>query len=266
MGTLRHVIGHRTVVGALLAATLPALLSLVVVGPGTPAALDRADTAALQGQPEVALERYRRLEQMGWTHDLRATAAYRAGIVATTDLEDPDAAAGILRHFIRAYPDDSRRPEALARLAGVLEQGDPSRAARTYERAVEAAPAHPDAGELLLRAAALRTQDGRRTQAWQTYERVVADYPDQGDAALLAMARMRLEVGDAAGAHTLYAGVLETSPTQDAEQIARLGLAIAAEDLGQYDAVLAELDGLELADGLVDRRRERVEARAPEAP
>lgn len=72
------------------------------------------------------------------------------------------------------------------------------------------------------------------------------------------MARMRLQVGDAAAAQEIYEDLLVSSQAPEILEIARLGLSIAQEDLGDFDAVLADLNELDMSEAQRTQRRDRV--------
>ena len=110
----------------------------------------------------------------------------------------------------------------------------------------------------MLQAAGLLERASENTAAWSLYQRVDRTWPEQGDTARLAMARMRLQVGDAAAAQDLYQELLSSDATPEILEVARLGLSIAQEDLGDFDAVLADLNGLDMSEAQRTQRRDRV--------
>jgi len=257
MSFFSQFLGWRTLVGAAGAVSIPLLLAGLLAGGRSPAALERADALALQGDLDQALELYTAIEHQSWDDQRAATAAWHAGSAAA--LAGADAQAIVhLETFLARWPDDPRAAAASAQLGVLLAETDPREAADRLVHAAEIAPEDPLAAQRMLQAAALLEKSDQTTAAWTLYERSVRTFPEQAPQARVSMARMRLQVGDAAGAQELYEQVLAEPSAHALHDLARLGLSIAQEDLGDFDAVLAELHSLDLSEAQREQRRERV--------
>lgn len=257
MKILPQTLGWRALTGASLALAAPLLLGSVVLGPQAPGALARADSMVLAGEIDQALVAYTAIEQEAWSEERAATAALHAGSAAAlAGLEQ--VAIVHLETFLARWPQDERAPQVRLQLAALLAEQDPKGAAEVLVDAADAAPESPQAHEHVLQAAELMEQAAETTAAWSLYQRVHRTWPEQGDTARLAMARMRLQVGDAAAAQEIYEELLSASADAEVLEIARLGLSIAQEDLGDFDAVLADLHELDMSDAQREQRRDRV--------
>lgn len=253
-------ISWRQVLPALAAAVLiPASMAAVAVGPWSPLQTSRAAEQAGRGDLTEATWRYERHAAWAWTDAERADALFTGGTLAAVS-GDSQRAVRMLRTATREFPDDPRASDALGRLSEVLadEMASPARAAVVRVRAADADP--DNAVQHRLRAADFYVDAGMERMAFRIYEQVAKDEPSLAHAAWLQMGMMRLESGDADGAARLFERVMKTGAMGDDLALAQLGATIAHEDLGDFDAVLAELDWTELSDEVATRRRERVQA------
>lgn len=257
MKILPQTVGWRALTGASMALAAPLLLGSVVLGPQAPGALARADSLVLAGDIDQALVSYTEIEQGAWDADRAATAALHAGSAAALAGRDQVAIVH-LETFLARWPSDARAPQVRLQLAALLAEQDPKGAAEVLVAAADAAPDSAQAHAHVLQAAELMEQASETTAAWSLYQRVHRTWPEQGDTARLAMARMRLEVGDAAAAQEIYEELLRGSASEQVLEIARLGLSIAQEDLGDFDAVLADLHELDMSEAQRAQRRDRV--------
>ena len=252
-----QTLGWRALLGASLALSTPLILGSVVLGPQAPGALAHADSLVLAGDLDEALVRYTAIEDKSWSQERAATAALHAGSAAA--LAGMDQVAIVhLQTFLKRWPSDARAPQVRVQMANLLAEQDPKAAAQALVQAAEAAPQDPSAHEHVLLAARLLERAGETTAAWALYQQVHRTWPEQGDTARLAMARMRLQVGDAAAAQEIYEELLVSSQAPEILEIARLGLSIAQEDLGDFDAVLADLNELDMSEAQRTQRRDRV--------
>ncbi len=90
------------------------------------------------------------------------------------------------------------------------------------------------------------------------YETCAKTHPDSAHAAWLAMANIKLSVGDVVGAARLFERVTKTGAMGETLALAQLGATVTHERLGDYQAVLAELSHSDLSPELQGRRRDRV--------
>lgn len=240
---------------------LPAFAGALLLGPWAPWALERADGLAVSGKSARAIAAYERVATFNFSEEDRAEALYRGAIVAAAEGHQPEQAVALLSRLAEEHPDYVRTPEALARMGNLLgtDLGAPGPGSEALQRAVEAAPRHPDAPEWLLEAASFAELAGARQQAWILRERAVQQFPESAPRAWSAMARMKLRGGDVAGARALYDRVMSSgySTTLDVE-VATLGLSFCLEDLGEHEAAVAELDD---ENPELSERRERLRVR-----
>lgn len=245
--------------GSALLLLIPAAMATVAVGPWSPLQSSRAAEEAGRGEFGAATHRYELHADWALTPEARADALFTGGTLAAVSGEG-QRAVRMLRTATREFPQDARVGEALARLSEVLadDMASPERAAVVRIRAAGADPQN----ELdhRLRAAELYVQADRDRQAFRVYEQIAKDEPTLAHAAWLEMGLLRLESGDADGAARMFERVMRTGALGEDLELAQLGATIAHEDLGDFDAVLAELDWTELSDEVATRRRERVEA------
>ncbi|MFT5582872.1 MAG: tetratricopeptide (TPR) repeat protein [Cognaticolwellia sp.] len=252
-----QTLGWRALLGASLALAAPLLLGSVVLGPQAPGALAYADSLVLAGELDEALVRYTAIEDKSWSQERAATAALHAGSAAALGGKDQVAIVH-LKTFLRNWPADPRATQVSLQLASLLADQDPKAAARALVAAADADPENPSAHEHVLQAAELLERAAETTAAWSLYQRVHRTWPEQGDTARLAMARMRLQVGDAAAAQDIYEELLVSDAAPEILETARLGLSIAQEDLGDFDSVLADLNELDMSEAQRTQRRDRV--------
>ncbi len=243
--------------GLALALSLPLAAGLAWLGPWSPRTLARADQLAQQQRVDEALETYGLAADWAVTPTQRADALFRAGQLAATT-QNPQLAVAALRRATREHPQDPRTPDALARLGEVLARdlSRPERGALAYQQASETSS--PRTAEYCLRGAELRLQADQPQRAWQAYETCAKTHPDSAHQAWLAMANIKLSVGDVRGAARLFERVTKTGAMGETLALAQLGASVTHERLGDYQAVLAELSHSDLSPELQGRRRERV--------
>lgn len=252
-----QTLGWRALFGASAALSAPLLLGSLVLGPQAPGALAEADSLVLSGELNEALVLYTEIEDKSWSQERAATAALHAGSAAALGGQEQVAIVH-LQTFLREWPNDPRAPQVRLQMANLLADEDPKAASQALVAAADADPSDPSAHEHVLLAARLLERAQETTAAWSLYHRIHRTWPEQGDTARLAMARMRLQVGDAAAAQEIYEELLVSDAAPEVLEIARLGLSIAQEDLGDFDAVLADLNELDMSEAQRSQRRERV--------
>ncbi len=176
---------------------------------------------------------------------------------------DADLAARRYRTFVRRFSEhplaSDARVELASLVAGQLEQ--PVQAARLLEVAAKNQPAHAKAGEWLLLAADIASGAGHAGWAQRLWTRVAEVHPDQASTALLNMARERIAQGDPAGAYADYQRVALDTAAPEEVSLARIGMSICLERLGDRDAALAELESPGTADAGWRQRKEALISR-----
>ncbi|MCB9765930.1 MAG: tetratricopeptide repeat protein [Alphaproteobacteria bacterium] len=250
------LLGLRSIVAATLTLIgVPTLVALGVLGPWSPWALERADRTARSGAVDEALVAYQQIARYSpWDADC-ADALLRAAVLAEAD-NRPQRANALLRRFQERWPDHPRAAEAMARRGRVVATAlrDPTRGARLLRDAADLDPHHPDVVAWRLEAALHAEAAGAERLAWLDLEQIAREHPDDAPRAWLAMARMRLAGGDPSGAQVLYQRVLDTGTVTEADEtLARLGLSICLEDLGDAEGAAAVAEA-----GALDVRRDRV--------
>ena len=123
--------------------------------PLSPAALDRPDSLAAQGDVAGAIEAYSALAGSVFTNRAtREEAAYRAARLAALETAEAAEAAARLESFLADWPGSRHRAEALLTLAALASGplADPARAARAWEQAAWADAEAPEAGSWLVHA------------------------------------------------------------------------------------------------------------------
>ncbi len=266
---MRRLIAHPQVRELLPPVLLGALAALVlvvtVVGPWSPLTVRRAEAAVAAGDPDAARTLYVQTARWAPTDTIRAEALWNAAQISAVELGQPQRAVRLLRELTELETEGVRAAVALARLGELLDRDlrRPLRAAPAWESAADAMPDHPRAGDWLLSAADAWDRADRDPRAQNVLRRVREQYPDHAADAELRIAEDLL-VGDAARAFELYQDVAtEGSDTQVA--LARFGLSVALERLGDTDAALVELEEAGLPDEVEQQRRARMEERAAQA-
>ncbi len=134
-------------------------------------------------------------------------------IDALVELGRYDEASVVAQAMVSLRPNASSLP----RLSYVLElTGDPTGALETMQQAVAAAGARgPDAGYVLALLGDLHLQAGRLDAAGVSYERALRAQPAQPQAEL-GLARVAIDRGDLSGASSRLAALIDRLPLPDA--------------------------------------------------
>ncbi len=166
----------------------------------------------------------------------RSAVYYDLGRLYQTRLGDPAAAA---KSFERALAADPAHPAALEALAELAyDQQDWDRARQLYARIRPETCAMP-AEEIAYRRGVLAETMGHQREALESFARAVTLLPTHREA-LRALLRLSLEGGDLARAIDASRAIIELMPGDDVAAIshARLRLAELCERVGDIDAVI----------------------------
>ncbi len=241
---------------------LPLLVLLFAATPASPWALHRADATLGQGDVTGAVDAYQAVARWSvWPGQARE-ATWRAASLASSSAGEPLQARRLYRSFLKAWPDDPRIAQVRLSLAQLerLDFGRPDRAARQYAWAVREAPDHPQAANWLQRSGESWLQAGKPAQARSTWRRLIADYPEQAAVANLSLARLSLSDGDVERAYEYFQSAAVQRARGPEATLARLGMSLCLEQLGDLEAALAELDEVseELPYDVWQQRRARL--------
>jgi len=180
-------------------------------------------------------------------------------------LEEGDLDEAMRLYRLVVHRESGKKSAAVARveLAGLFERGldQPVRSARMLEVAHDEDPSHPESAEWLMKAADLASAQGRAHWAQKLWERVADTHPEQANKALLTLGRELLAQGDQVAAYASYQRVALDEATAEERSLARIGMSICLERMGDRDAALAELDELSREDPMWRQRRDRLQVR-----
>ncbi|MDP6933813.1 MAG: hypothetical protein QGG40_12895, partial [Myxococcota bacterium] len=221
--------------------------------PLSPAALERPARLLGNNQAQEALDSYLELAY-GWgTDSMRSEALWRAGQVASVELQDVEQAVSLFRELIHMWPESERVNQARIELATLyrLHLEDPVSAAENWRTAVLDQADHPYAGQWLLAAGEAFYEAGYLSESDESW-RTATDYPEVAVDAWLALGRGHL-LDDPEKAYGHYDHALSSGAQGEAARLARLGMATALELMDRAEEALAELDqALSLKDRLDD--------------
>jgi len=240
---------------------LATALLVLGLGPFTPLAHDRAEHALLREGPQAAVDAYGDAARWGLLRRWRAGARYRAANLQARGMDEPGLAISTLRTTLRHGADDPRiEALTLALLAECLEaRGRHRPAALRWE---QLARLDSDPSEALLAAARAWERARRPDRALLRLAEAGLRCPEQRAEALLSMGRVGLGMGRTDKAYAWYAQALDAQPNPEQANLARLGMAMALDDMGQHEQALAELDEAHGEDRAIDIARARLQRRA----
>lgn len=249
--TLRRVLAWGTV---LVACTVVAWIS-----PMSPIALARADAALGEGRVGDAVALYDQIAAANPSAVVRGRALHRAAVLYDAELSDGMTAKTRLQRLARGKgAERALRAWAWEELASRSweRQGRAGDAARLYDKAVRMAPRDVDAPRRLARAAEAHAAAGQTGKAFRHWERLRVEYAGSSVQADLGEAEFRLQLGDPAGALTLYERAMAGEGTERQRRLARVGADAALQGLAQAEGgALAGIDPSEVLDVDTERRR-----------
>ncbi len=238
-------------------------------GPFTPLALDRAERDLARGDLQQALRTCELTSRWGLLSSWRAQAHYRSATLQARHLGQPAMAVNELRGMLaHESPEPIVHALALQLLAECLEsRGRHRGAAKRYEQLARVAPEPAPWFE----AAALAWERASRPErALLRMAAVPLHDPDAGAHAHLAMGRIALGLGRTDKAYAFYAQALRADANPEHTRLARLGMAMALDDMGRFEQALAELEEAaperDLAIGIAHDRVQRRAAGDVTAP
>ncbi len=265
LAALRSRLGLRGLAALGLAIALP-----VTVGfsPWSPFALDRAHARLAAGDEEGAARVCGRVARFGATGWIRRRARYELALLQATHLDRPREALATLGDLMEDLgPGDPLEADALSLLAEVLPRATERQdlAAQSWEAAARRTtdPARRD--DLLLAAANAWESAGDARQARLTRGRVATAGGEAAAQGWLAIGRTWLGDGKPERAYEAYRHGLEAARTDADTRLARLGMALALDEMGSADEAAAELEMAQEEDGrdpALEVTRERVLRRA----
>ncbi|MBN1335984.1 MAG: tetratricopeptide repeat protein [Deltaproteobacteria bacterium] len=264
--TLGARLGSR---GLLALGLVVALLPVPVgFGPWSPFALDRVHSRLAAGDVRGAAEVCERVTRFGSTPGIRRRARYELALLQATNLGRPqealDTLHSLLGHLPPGHPLES---DALKLLAETLPRATDRQdlAAQSWEMAARRV-ADPDRRDPLLLAAANAWEDaGEASRARLVRGRVATGGGTAEARAWLAIGRTWLGDGQPARAYEAYRQGLDRSASDADARMARLGMALALDELGSADEAAAELEVAQQEEGLdaaLEVTRKRVMRRA----
>jgi tetratricopeptide (TPR) repeat protein len=244
---------------------LPILVLIFVATPMSPWALHRADALLATGDLTAAVASYQTVARWSVWPGQSREATWRAASLAGHGAGEPLQARRLYRTFLKAWPEDPRIAQARIALARIewLDFGQPARAARQYTWAVRAAPSSPQAVDWLQRAGDAWLVAERPDQAKATWRRLIAEHPKDAAGAHLALARLAMNDGETEQAFGHFQAVAVSGNRGPELTLARLGMSLCLEQLGDLEAAVAELDEVseQLPVQVWQQRRERLIAR-----
>jgi tetratricopeptide (TPR) repeat protein len=186
---------------------------------------------------------------------------------ARLEMGDIEKSARLYRVVVRREAGNEMAALARVELAGLLERemDRPVQAARLLEVAHDEHSSHADSASWLMKAAEIASTAERPKWAQTLWERVADTHPAAANKALLALARNHIAQGDQAAAFSAYQRVALEEATMEERSLARIGMSICLERMGDRDAALVELDELGHEDAMWRQRRERLQGRRERA-
>lgn len=243
------------------AIVLPAVLGVVWLAPVSPAALSRADVALGAGEPVRAAMVYDRVAAWTPIQGVRKRALERGAAVYSAELNDPAAARMRLQSLLEEDLDPRTYAEIQARIGALLlRERRPIRAAKAYQKSVEADPDALDAARRMARAARALGDAGYHHKAMGLWSDLLAEHPPWRGRANLGRAELHLASGEVGAALPLYEDVV-IHGTADEQAAARLGVSVCLEKLGDLDQAIAAIDGAELPEDVRQSRANALMAR-----
>lgn len=237
-------------------------MSLAWLLPGSPVTMWRADDALTVGDPERAAALYDEVADAGWWASLRLSALDRSASVHADRLRDAEGARVRLERLLAVAVDPEIRADLRERIAwSQADVGAAASAASAFVAAADAAPESDRAAERLILAARYLQAADSVDQAGQMWERIRQDHPAHSAQAELALGRLALSSGDAQEALARFEASAESGERADIVIAARLGAATALERLGSLDGAIAEIDELDLPEGVAESRLDALRSR-----
>ncbi len=245
-----------------------ALLLCAGTGPWSPWALDRTDSLVASGHSQSALVWCDWVGRLSPWVRTRDEARYRSALLRTSLLGDHQGAVGTLRALLRREDlPSAERKRALILLADLLRSRieAPKRAARRFHQLAALVAGTPEEASWLLEEARALEGAGQTAKAQHLRSQVAERGGPQAIEAQLDLGRVRLGQGNPARAYNDYQAALELAVEPGQRRLARLGMAMALDELGQTSLAVAELDEAAPAgDAAIDITRQRVLRRAGE--
>jgi tetratricopeptide (TPR) repeat protein len=221
------------------------LFAFLGIGPWSPFALDRANRLLVRGDAAGAIRTCERIAVWNPLPGMRREARYRAALLQATEAGEPGQAATSLWNLLAEMPlESSIRPEALTLLASTLQTqlGRPGRAARLYEEAAIGAEDDPRQSAWTLAAADAFDEAGQSERAAKLRARVAVSQDPRAGEAWLALGRSQFAAGSWAASFDSYQHAVEMAGNESLRRLARFGVSLALEHMGESGAAVTELD------------------------
>ena len=159
---------------------------------------------------------------------------------------DVQKARALYESVLEDWPASSVAGEAHAAIALLLEMDkSPSpRIAKEYATAARLNPENPKAGDWWIASGNHWQVAGNTVAAQQAYEMGIERHPTDADRARLALANLQLAQGEIDLALELFQTVASAN-SSSLTSVARMGISVCYERMGDLDSALAELDDSE---------------------
>jgi tetratricopeptide (TPR) repeat protein len=238
---------------------------LVSVGsPASPLCLLRADFLHGLGQVESAVGVYDQIADAGLSASLRREALHRSAVLMRIELERPMEARSRFERLAKTYVVDSDRSEAWHQVALILAESgaDPEGAARAFEQSAALLGTREPAVALWMSAAQQWVRSGQGARSKQIWLTLTERFPSHRSAAYVALGQYSLGREFAGVALSWFEHAVDHAKTEDGRGLAKMGVAICLERLGNLDEAIAELDSADFPEDVREVRRRKMRERS----
>jgi tetratricopeptide (TPR) repeat protein len=231
--------------------------------PGTPLTMMRADLRAASGNHEGAVVLYDQVANRGWSSGQRLLALRRSATLWSVALGVPDESRRRLERYAILVESPAERARTWVRVGQSYSRfsHQPVYAARSFQRAAENASTIDEKAAYQLLAASSLSEAGQLKRATVLWDRVAKDSVTHRAAALIASGQQSLRQGNAEDALGRFGDAVDAALMDDDRGLAKLGLAICLERLGNLEGAIAEMDGADLPSELRDVRVQAMQER-----
>jgi tetratricopeptide (TPR) repeat protein len=237
-----------------------ALGAALIVLPSSPLALVRADFLYGLGHTESALELYDDVAENGLIRTQRLSALRRSAALWSIEMNAPMESSKRWEALAKQSTNSIEQADAWRTVAQILSHDGrhADLAAQAYERSANLYVQDVDAAAQWMHAGTQWKRSGELERAKQIWITVTERYPLQRSDAYVALGRSSLSLGLGEQALSWFDNAVDTSHSAAQRGLAKMGVAISLERLGNLDEAIAELNGSSLPEDVQDVRRRKM--------
>ena len=216
------------------------------------------------GQTSAAVSMYDQIAERGCFKSQRLSALQRSAVLMAVELGESTESRKRWELLARRSDDAAVKAEAWRQVGQSLgrEGLHPNLAAQAFERSASLFAGPEQAAEQWMAAGEEWMAAAEPVRAMQIWLRVTKEYSHHASQAFVALGQMSLRQNQAEQALSWFDNAVDHAKNEDQRGLAKMGVSISLERLGNLDEAIAELVAADMPEDVRDVRRRKMKERS----